>query len=88
MTWQQEHLAALTQRLVSLASLPDGVIHDEQSPLHHIQLIKAAGQIQFYFIDPASGALDGPMSRIELARPLRLLAGYTQAALLTLLWAA
>ncbi|HEU5103549.1 MAG TPA: fused MFS/spermidine synthase [Roseiflexaceae bacterium] len=88
MTWQDEHLASLAQRLVALDSLADGIIHDEQSPLHHIQLIKAAGQIQFYFVDRASGALEGPMSRMEIARPLRLLAGYTQAAMLTLLWAA
>jgi spermidine synthase len=87
-TWQQEHLTMLARRLDTIERLPDGIIHDEQSPLHHIQLIKAAGQIQLYFVDPASGALDGPMSRMELARPLRLLAGYTQAAMLTLLWAA
>jgi spermidine synthase len=85
-SWQQANLAALAQRLNALKNLPDGILHDQQSPLHRIRIIKAAGQIQFYFVDPSSGALDGPMSRIEIDRPLRLLAGYTQAAMLTLLW--
>jgi spermidine synthase len=79
-------LELLLQRLKVLNNLPDGILHDQITPLHHIQIIKDAGQIQFYFVDPCSGALDGPMSRIELDRPLRLLAGYTQAAMLTLLW--
>jgi len=87
-SWQQEHLAALMRRLAALNSLPDGIIHDQLSPLHHIRLIKEAGQIQFYFVDAGSGALEGPMSRMEIERPLWLLAGYTQAAMLTLLWAA
>jgi spermidine synthase len=85
-SWQPKDLAALIQRLNALKDLPDGILHDEISPLHHIRIIKDAGQIQFYFVDPSSGALDGPMSRIEIDRPLRLLAGYTQAAMLTLLW--
>jgi spermidine synthase len=83
---QPNDLGPLAQRLNALKHLPDGVLYDEISPLHHIRIIKAAGQIQFYFVDPGSGALDGPMSRIELDRPLRLLAGYTQSAMLTLLW--
>ncbi len=86
MSWQPKDLAALIQRLNALKDLPDGILHDEISPLHHIRIIKDVGQIQFYFVDPSSGALDGPMSRIEIDRPLRLLAGYTQAAMLTLLW--
>jgi spermidine synthase len=76
----------LSQRLRALNDLPDGVLCDQITPLHHIRIIKDSGQIQFYFVDPGTGALDGPMSRIELDRPLRLLAGYTQSALLTLLW--
>jgi spermidine synthase len=83
---QQNDLAPLLQRLNALKHLPDGVLQDEITPLHHIRIIKDAGQIQFYFVDPVSGALDGPMSRIEIDRPLRLLASYTQSAMLTLLW--
>jgi spermidine synthase len=81
-----DDLEALARQLDALKHLPDGILHDQISPLHHIRIIKEAGQIQFYFVDPGSGALDGPMSRIEIERPLRLLAGYTQSAMLTLLW--
>jgi len=76
----------ISRRLNALNNLPDGILHDEITALHHIRIIKDAGKIQYYFVDTGSGALDGPMSRIELDRPLRLLAGYTQAAMLTLLW--
>ena len=86
MSWQPNDLVPLSQRLNALKDLPDGILHDEISPLHHIRIIKDAGQILFYFVDPGSGALDGPMSRIEIDQPLRLLAGYTQATMLTLLW--
>ena len=79
-------LVPLARRLSALNDLPDGILHDEITALHHIRVIKDAGQIQFYFVDPNSGALDGPMSRIEIDRPLWLLGGYTQAAMLTLLW--
>jgi spermidine synthase len=81
-----EDLALLSQRLQALKNLPDGVLRDQITPLHHIRIIKDSGQIQFYFVDPGSGALDGPMSRLELEQPLRLLASYTQSAMLTLLW--
>ncbi|MBK9715697.1 MAG: fused MFS/spermidine synthase [Kouleothrix sp.] len=84
--WQQAHLAAVALRLGWLRDAPDGLVHEEVSPLHHICVFKHAGQLQFYFLDPGSGELDGPMSRIDLDRPLRLLAEYTQAAMLALLW--
>jgi spermidine synthase len=85
-TWQRTNLAAITARLAWLRHQPDGLVHDERSPLHHIQIVKHIGQVHFYFRDPASGALAGPMSRIDLDRPLYLLAEYTQAAMLALLW--
>lgn len=84
--WQQTHLAALAQRLDWLKAQPDGILHDQVSGLHHIRIIKHAGQVHFYFLDPATGTLDGPMSRLDLDRPLRLLAEYTQTAMLALLW--
>src|SRR5262245_39279419 len=84
--WQHTNLAAIAARLAWPRHQPDGVVHDERSPLHHIQIIKHVGQVHYYFRDPASGALAGPMSRIDLDRPLCLLAEYTQAAMLALLW--
>ncbi len=69
-----------------LAAQPDGTLRDMQTPLHHIRIVKHAGQIHFYFVDETDGTLHGPMSRLYLNRPLHLLAEYTQAAMLTLLW--
>lgn len=80
------YLAAVQARLAPLRAAPDGTLHGVRTPLHHIRIAKHNGQVHFYFVDPSSGALNGPMSRIELARPLHLLADYTQAATLTLLW--
>ena len=83
--WQQAQLRALSTRFAPLLALPDGTLHDVVSPLHHIRIVKQGDQIHFYFIN-TDGTLDGPMSRIDLRRPLHLIAGYTQAALLALLW--
>jgi spermidine synthase len=83
---QQQNLAAIAERLAWLRYLPDGTIYDEQSELHQIQILKAGSHLMLYFVDATSGALEGPMSRIDLDRPLYLLAGYAQAALLTLIW--
>jgi spermidine synthase len=85
-TWQQNHRLALARRFDRLKAMPDGTLHEDASGSHQIRIIKHAGQIHFYFVDSVTGALDGPMSRIELDQPLRLLAEYTQAAMLTLLW--
>jgi spermidine synthase len=84
--WQQTNLKAIIARLSWLQQQPDGVMHDQRSPLHQIRIIKHVGQVHFYFHDPATGALIGPMSRIDLDRPLYLLAEYTQALMLALLW--
>lgn len=83
--WRRENLAAIRRRLEWLRGEPDGTLHDERTSLHHIRVIKHAGQVQLYFVEP-DGQLAGPMSRIELDRPLHLVAGYTQAAVLGLLW--
>lgn len=84
--WRQEHLRALAERLAPLRALPDGLLHRADTPLHQIEIHKQEGQILFFFRDRASGELAGPMSRLELERPLLLGAPYTQAALLTLAW--
>lgn len=84
--WQKHNLAAIAARLAPLRHLPDGPIYDEPAGMHHIRIVKAGAQLAIYFVDRGTGALEGPMSRIDLDRPLRLLAGYTQAALLALIW--
>jgi spermidine synthase len=81
----QSHLVTLPGRLDWLQGQPDGILLDVASPLHHIRILKQAGQVQFYFVD-SDGKLEGPMSRMAIDRPLRLLAEYTQAAMCALLW--
>lgn len=85
-TWQQANLAAIMRRLAWMSHLPDGVIYDERAGMQQIRILKSGSHIQLYFVDPKAGTLEGPMSRIDLERPLHLQAGYTQAALLSLLW--
>jgi spermidine synthase len=50
-----------------------------------IQVIERSGQLGLYFLN-REGTLDGPMSRIDPARPFFLLGEYTQAMMLCLLW--
>ncbi|MBC8162907.1 MAG: spermidine synthase [Roseiflexaceae bacterium] len=76
---------ALATRLAPLLALPDGTLEEVSSPLHRIRIVKHGSQIHFYFVGPG-GRLDGPMSRIDLRRPLHLLAEYTQFAMPALLW--
>lgn len=83
--WQRANLAAIERRLAPLRHLPDGVLYDARAGMHHIRIIAQGGQIGLFFVG-ASGTLEGPMSRIDPARPLHLLARYTQALLLGLLW--
>ena len=83
--WQQANLHAIAERLAPLRYLPDGVVYDARAGLHHIRILKQHSQLLLYFVT-ATGALDGPMSRIDLDHPLWLLAPYTQALLLALLW--
>ena len=85
-SWQVAHLADIRRRLAWLSAQPEGVLLDVASPLHHIRVVKQSGQVLFYFVDAATGALDGPMSRMALDRPLELLAEYTQAAMAALVW--
>ncbi|MGH2364253.1 MAG: spermidine synthase [Chloroflexota bacterium] len=52
-------------------------------------VLKTGSQVRLYFADPFAGYPAEPaniMSRIDLAHPLRLLAPYTQAMMLALLW--
>lgn len=67
----------------------DGVILDQRSASHRIVLLKVGSQVRLHFADPSSDELIIPaniMSRIDLLRPLTLLATYTQAMLLSLVW--
>ncbi|GIV99574.1 spermidine synthase [Roseiflexus sp.] len=80
------YTASLSRRLAWLRTLPDGVIYDRSLPQTRLWVIKDASFISLFFLNPETGALDGPMSRIDIERPLHLLAPYTRALLLTLLW--
>ena len=80
------YTAALAERLDRLRALPDGILCDRPLPQVRLWVIKEGTFISLFFLNPASGALDGPMSRIDIERPLRLLAPYNRALLLTLLW--
>jgi spermidine synthase len=83
--WHSANLEAIERRLAPLLSEPDGTLHEEDSGLHRIRVIKQGRQVHLYFVEP-DGELAGPMSRIDLGRPLHLLATYMQAAMLGLAW--
>ncbi|KAB8140651.1 spermidine synthase [Chloroflexia bacterium SDU3-3] len=83
--WQRQHIDELAARLGPLHAMPDGTLADVTTALHRIRIIKQGHQIHFYFVN-SDGELDGPMSRIDLRRPLHLIAEYTQAAALSLIW--
>ena len=61
------------------------IYEGDAGPLR-VVLLQRGSQLSMFFRNPQSGELDGPMSRIDLQRPFHLLAEYTQAVLLILLW--
>jgi len=81
--------AGVRARLRAGAEAPDGVLARRQRDGYEIVVVKQGRELRLYFAEPRDGALayTGVMSRIDVTRPLKLLGAYTQAMLLTLLWA-
>ena len=93
--WLSENAQAIVSRLAWLTSKRDGWVLDRKSQLHRIVIDKEGSEIRLHFLDPhstASEADDGPglksgrMSEIDLTDPLFLIAPYTQALILPLIW--
>jgi spermidine synthase len=61
------------------------ILHEEQVGDLRLVVMQRGEQIELFFANP-SGTLDGPMSRIDPARPLHLAAEYSQTLMLSLLW--
>lgn len=78
--------AELRQRLAPLRAASDGLLYDIDSGQHRVIVQKQGNQLTLGFANLLTGEDEGLMSRIDLTRPLYLLAPYTQALLLTLLW--
>jgi spermidine synthase len=76
---------SLESQLAWLVEAPEGTLAEIAAGPLRLQVAKRGGQVGLFFINP-SGGLDGPMSRIDPARPLALLAEYTQALMLALIW--
>lgn len=85
----EANLAALRARLAEAAAAPNGELARHQRDGYEIIVVKQGREVALYFAAPRDGALafTGIMSRIDVAAPLKLLGGYTQAMLLALLWA-
>lgn len=83
--WHTSNRAAIARRLAPLLHLPDGTLHEHDSGLHRIRVIKHGAQVHVYFVE-SDGQLCGPMSRIDLRAPLDLLATYMRAMLVALVW--
>src|SRR5690242_5733421 len=76
-------LGVILRRLQPLASRFDGVVCVKRTELHNIEIQKVGTQIRLVFVDPTS---DEIMSRVDIDDPLNLLAVYTQAMMLALVW--
>jgi spermidine synthase len=81
--WLSQNELALARRLHWLQRQPNGDLFTKTSALHDIVIHKAGSQIQLIFRDPTASDV---MSRLDLTDPLRLVAAYTQALMLGLIW--
>ena len=87
--WQNENLKKIQKNLDWLNNLPNGALYRKNAPIQNILIDKKDNQIRLFFTDlrPSSvKPLSGIMSRIDIKKPLNLLAVYTQVMLLTLVW--
>jgi spermidine synthase len=82
-TWEAINRVAILKRLEWLNDKPQGLIYKKSSRLHNVAIGKVTSHIHLMFLDPTSEEIQ---SRIDLNNPLYLLAPYTQAMILGLLW--
>ena len=87
--WQNENLKKIQKNLDWIDNLPNGVLYRKNAQIQNILIDKKENQIRLFFTDlrPSSvKPLSGIMSRIDIKKPLNLLAVYTQVMLLSLVW--
>lgn len=80
----------LAARLEPFRDVPDGVVCDVKTMFHRAVVLKKRGQLQLFFVREGSRTerfrMSGAMSRIDLDNPLDLVAVYTRAMMLTVVW--
>jgi spermidine synthase len=81
--WFSANKAAIAKRLDWLRNKPEGVIYNKSSEFHDILINKSGSHIHLVFSDPTAQEI---ISRMDVNDPLYLLAPYTQAMMLGLLW--
>jgi spermidine synthase len=82
--WRQKNLTEISERLRPVLEAPVGILYTISSSHHEIAVYKdTRSHIILKFIDPTA---DEIMSRMDIKNPLYLLAPYTQAMLLGLVW--
>lgn len=90
MTWKQQNLRSIQRNLAWLQHKPDGVLMTDVNGQDSIVVIKDNTEIQLFFVEHKTAqkdiTLSGVMSRIDIKRPLYLLAAYSQVMMLSLLF--
>lgn len=81
--WFETNRVAILRRLSRLINEPQGILYTKRTELHDVVIRKVGTQIHLIFVDPTA---DEIMSRIDITNPLNLLACYTQAMMLSLVW--
>jgi len=81
--WFDKNRTTILKKLHWLVAKPQGLIYEKRTALHDIAILKAGNQIRLIYEDPTTQEI---MSRIDITAPLNLLAIYTQATMLSLIW--
>lgn len=80
----RQNRADVLKRLAPVNELPEGIIYEKRSDRHDIFVVKTEdSHLHLVFDDPASPEI---MSRLDPQDPFSLIAPYTQAFMLALLW--
>lgn len=81
--WRRCNYDSISRRLARFKNEPPGILFQKRTDLHDVMVEKVGSQLRFIYKDPTA---DEIMSRIDVENPLNLLALYTQAMMLTLMW--
>lgn len=86
-SWLVSNKEAIRKRLRWLINKPNGVLYDNQFPLHRIVIEKRGHFVLLRFVDK-DGKDHGAMSEIDIMNPLELTPGYNRLVLFALMWKA
>ena len=85
-SWLESNRLAVERRLAPLRSKGDGVISVEPAGPHFVVIVKSGSRLRMLLVEQVAPRSDLTQAHLDLDHPFYLVAPYTQAMTLGLLW--